>query len=364
MPPSASRTREALQLAETALIAAAGGVALWAIGFPAGLITGSMLAVAVAALVGRPMRVPPLLARVCVVLVGILLGAVATPETIKGIATWPVSIAILAASAIAMIVAITCYLRLVHEWDVLSALLGASPGSMAQVLALAAEFKADVRGIAIVHVMRVLLIVLGLPAGLALFGLAVDPAVSARPPGTTSFTELVVLVGACATTAFALLWIRFPGGLMFGAMMASAILHGAGWIHSNLPWWLASAAIVLLGAVAGSRFANLSPRELLSYLGAAFGSFVVGIVVAGSFALAVLLLVPVRVADVAVAFAPGALDTMMVLALALHLDPVYVGAHHLARFLVVSFSIALVARRMGRKLPRAPMRPGQGTFDD
>ena len=41
---------------------------------------------------------------------------------------------------------------------------------MAQVMALSAEFKADVRGIAIVHVMRVLLIVLGLPAGLALFG--------------------------------------------------------------------------------------------------------------------------------------------------------------------------------------------------
>src|SRR5262249_19888334 len=57
------------------------------------------------------------------------------------------------------------YLRLAHGWDGLSALLGASPGSMAQVMALSAEFGADVRGIAIVHVMRVLLIVLGLPAG-------------------------------------------------------------------------------------------------------------------------------------------------------------------------------------------------------
>ena len=37
-----------------------------------------------------------------------------------------------------------------------------------------------------------------------------------------------------------------------------------------------------------------------------------------------------------VAFSPGAQDTMMVLALALHLDPVYVGAHHVARFLVVT----------------------------
>jgi hypothetical protein len=40
---------------------------------------------------------------------------------------------------------------------------------------------------------------------------------------------------------------------------------------------------------------------------------------------------------------------MMVLALALHLDPVYVGAHHLARFLVVTLAIAIAARRIAIK---------------
>jgi uncharacterized protein len=368
MPPQIPPVREIAQVAETLLIAAAGGIALTAVGFPAGLITGSMLAVAAGALIGRPMKVPPHLARACIVLVGILLGAVVTPETLHGVATWPASIAILSLSAIGMIVAVTCYLHFVHGWDTLSALLGASPGSMAQVLALAAEFKADVRGIAIVHVMRVLLIILGLPAGLALFGFAVDPAVRTQAAANSSLAELAVLVAVSAATAFVLTWVRFPGGLMFGAMMGSAVLHALGIVHTSLPWWLASAAIILLGAVAGSRFANLSPRMLLSYMGAAFGSFAVATAVAVSFGLIVVVLLPFRVADVSVAFAPGALDTMMVLALALHLDPVFVGAHHLARFLVVSFSIALAARRVGRKPPPVPQerwrRPGEGTFDD
>jgi uncharacterized membrane protein AbrB (regulator of aidB expression) len=35
--------------------------------------------------------------------------------------------------------------------------------------------------------------------------------------------------------------------------------------------------------------------------------------------------------------------------LALHLDPVYVGAHHVARFLVVTFSVAIAARRIAQK---------------
>jgi len=52
-------------------------------------------------------------------------------------------------SAGLMIVTATCYLRFVHGWDALSALLGASPGSMAQVIALSAEFGTNLRGVAI-----------------------------------------------------------------------------------------------------------------------------------------------------------------------------------------------------------------------
>ena len=53
----------------------------------------------------------------------------------------------------------------------------------------------------------------------------------------------------------------------------------------------------------------------------------------------------------------------MVLALALHLDPVYVGAHHLARFLVVTFSLAIAARRLRRKRPRRAIAPGWSKQD-
>jgi len=308
------------------------------------------------------------MARVCFVLVGILLGAVVTPDTLKGIDAWPLSVALLMIAAVCMMTATAFYLRLVHGWDPLSALLGASPGSMAQVMALSAEFKADVRGIAIVHVMRVLLIVLGLPAGLAVFGSTVEPVVSTRGVSDSSLLELVILVTVSTVVALAMLRVRFPGGLLFGAMAGSGFLHGLDLIRVSLPWWAGGAAVLTLGAVAGARFANTSPQMLLSYLGAAFGSFAVAVAVAAAFALIVVAFLPFRIADVIVAFAPGAQDTMMVLALALHLDPVYVGAHHLARFLAVSFSVAIVARRVVRRLPAQRRqnwkRPGQGTFDD
>jgi membrane AbrB-like protein len=366
MPSFFSPPREILKVVETLLIAMVGGVGFNLVGFPGGLVSGSMLLVAVAALAGRPMKVPLALARPCFVMVGILLGAVVTPETLRGIATWPLSVAILVVSTLCMFAATTCYLRLVHGWDPLSALLGASPGSMAQVMALSAEFGTDLRGIAIVQVMRVLLIVLGLPAGLALFGSTVEPVMVTRGGSDASLVELAILVMVSTLSALAMWRMRFPGGLMLGAMVGSAVLHGVDLIHASLPWWAGSAAVLTLGAVAGARFANTSPRMLLSYLGAAFGSFAVAAAVAASFALIVVALLPFRIADVTVAFAPGAQDTMMVLALAMHLDPIYVGAHHLTRFLVVSFTVAVAARRLARRPPTQSRwtRPGQGTFDD
>jgi uncharacterized protein len=347
MFPSFSLPRTLKETVETLAIALAGGLTFALLGLPAGLVSGSVLAVATAALLGRPVKVPLPLARICYVVVGTLLGAVVTPETLHGITTWPASIALLMLCSVVMMLATMAYLRAVHGWDPLSALLGASPGAMAQVIALAAELGGDLRAIAIVQTVRVLLLVIGLPNGLALFGLVVPAIPVARgPSGEAVLGEMILLIAVSAGFAIAFARLRFPGGLLFGAMTGSAILHGSGMIHAVLPIWIGGAAVITLGALVGSRFANTPLRMLAGCLGAAFGSFAVAMAVATVFILIVAWLFPFPIANIVIAFSPGAQDTMMVLALALHLDPVYVGAHHLARFLVVTISVAIAARRI------------------
>jgi hypothetical protein len=80
----------------------------------------------------------------------------------------------------------------------------------------------------------------------------------------------------------------------------------------------------------------------------------VAITIASLFVLLLTALASVRIADAVVAFAPGAQDTMMVLALAMHLDPVYVGALHLSRYLLVSLLVPILVHRMARGAPRPP----------
>jgi membrane AbrB-like protein len=214
-------------------------------------------------------------------------------------------------------------------------------------MGLAAELDADMRAIAIVQTVRVAIIAVGLPAGLSLLGLvghatrsvggAFDPA---------QLDELAILVAASTAAAIIAYRIRFPGGLLFGAMLTSAALHGSGYIHVVMPWWVTNTVMIAFGAVTGSRFAGTPLRLLADFIGAAFGSFAVAVAATAAFAAGLVGILALPVGEVMIAYAPGAVDAMMLLALALNLDPVYVGAHHLARIFFVSLAMPLLARRV------------------
>jgi len=350
-PLADPRSATLRHLGETLAIALAGGAALGLAGVPAGWLSGSILAVAGASLACRPMLIPTLMMRAIFVLIGISLGAVVTPETLHGMATYPLSIAVLLLAMAFISIGGAGYLRLVHRWGKVDAYLAAAPGGMSQVLALGAELGADLRAIAIVQSIRVVVIAVVLPAGLSLLGLVGHaPPRAAVALNVATLDELAILVAASSAAALIAYRFRFPGGLLFGAMLTSAVLHGSGFIHAVMPWWVANTAMVAMGAVTGSRFVNMPLRLLMNFVAAAFGSFAVAVIIAAVFAVILINLSSLRVAEVMIAFAPGAVDAMMLLALALNLDPVYVGAHHLTRIFFVSLTMPFVARRTARAL--------------
>lgn len=183
------------------------------------------------------------------------------------------------------------------------------------------------------------------PAGLALFGLAGSTRLPVNAmPTFGAAGELFVLVAAASAAGLGLLRLGFPGGLIFGPMLVSAVLHGGAFIGAGLPRWIAVAAMVGLGALSGSRFTNTPPRLLVHFLAASLGSFAIAIAIAGVFALAVSAALSLNVSDIVVAYAPGGVDAMMILALALQLDAVFVGAHHLVRVFTVSLGLPIVVR--------------------
>jgi len=353
MRPSLPSAKTLRRLAETVAIGAVGGIAFHRLGLPAGLVSGSIVAAAAASLMGRPLAVPNDLVRVVLVVVGIALGSVVTPETLQGLTRYPLSIAILSLAIPAMTAATFTYLQLVHGWNPLSALLGASPGALAQIIAMGTESGADVRGVVVVQTVRVLLLAVGIPLGFAIAGIEGGTITKSAAEIDTTLAELAILAAVSVASALALYKAGFTGGLLFGAMIGAAALNGSGLIEARLPWWLADAAMITMGAVTGSRLARIDLSMLASYLLAALGSFTVAAAVATCFVLLAAALVGARLADLVVAFSPGAQDTMMLLALALHLDPVFVGAHHLARYVIVSLGVTFAANLIMRRMKRS-----------
>ncbi len=352
MTPHPTRQQQLVRFAETMAIAAVGGALFDHFGFPAGWMAGSLMFVAVAALAGRSMHVPSMMTRIFFIALGIIIGGVATPESMRGMATWPASILIISVAMIAITLAATFYLQKVHGWDTQTALFASVPGALSQVSAIAAERDADLRAIIIVQTVRVVLLAVGVPAGLAIAGV-VSPA--QLPAGTLSAfdapLQFIGLVAGGVAAALALYKIGFSGGFFFGPMIVSAALHGSGIVELNLPFWIANIAMVGLGAINGSRFNNTSFRVLLDYLAASIGALVVALAVAALFIGLASLLPGLKFSNLIASYAPGSVDVMMILALALHLDPVFVGAHHLARIIVVSAALPIGARLTDPRKP-------------
>jgi uncharacterized protein len=370
MQPALESRFKYRNLLESLLIGGAGGFVLDAAKFPAGWLAGAMLFTAAAALLGRPISVPVPLARAFFITLGISIGGVVTPETVKGMATWPFSLFMVSVAMAAATLGTVTYLTKVHGWNTITAIFAGVPGGLSQVMALAAEQEnCDVRGVAIVQTLRVVILAVGVPAILSAFGIA-GPA--RLPVGALSIAdapfEFVLLVGGCVAAAFGLLRLGFPGGLIFGPMVLSAVLHGGALVHVTMPFWLASFAMVGLGTVSGARFTGTPFRLMLSYLGAGFGAFVVSMIIAGAIGAAVTAVVKLPLADLIVAYAPGSVDAMMILALALHLDPVFVGAHHLTRVFVVSLGLPVLSHYFGhvrsKRRESAAVLPAGDGLDD
>lgn len=340
-------SRDILHTFETLLIGLAGGLLFQWLQLPGGLISGAMIAVGAAAIAGRPMGLPPLMAHVILMTLGLSLGSMVTPQMLTNMAAYPVSIAILAASTFCATLGSSFYLQHVHRWDRTSALLAGSPGALSQIIMLANEKGADVAGIAVVQTMRVIILTAALPLILAASGLAQHGGAPMHAAPATPLA-LAILVALCVATSLLLRMLKFPASWMFGAMLGSSVLHGTGSIEGGLPVWAYAAALIGIGALIGTRFARISARTLLSHMAAAIGSFTVAIVISAIFVVLVTLTTDARFGDIVVAFSPGAMDAMLALALTLHIDPIFVGAHHLSRFVFVSIATPGIVHLFGR----------------
>src|SRR3954465_14949235 len=218
MPFALPSRSEILTTLETLAIGSVGGLLFLWLELPGGLISGAMIAVAGAGIAGRPLGVPQPIAHITPMTPGLSVGWMVSPVMIKNLSAYPVSIALLAAATFCATFGSSLYLQRIHGWDRTSALLAGSPGALSQVIMLATERNADVAGIAVVQIFRVIILTGMVPMLLAATGLMGHGPLPSRGPAATPIA-LAELAAVALAAALLLRRLNFPASWMFGAML-------------------------------------------------------------------------------------------------------------------------------------------------
>ncbi len=315
-----------------------------------------MIAAILAVLFGLKLWVPNAVRNAAFIILGVQIGSSVTMETLTTAARWPLSLVMLAVTVTMVTAACYMFYRRIRGWPVADALFSSLPGALSLVVALADDAKADMRRVIIAQSIRLFFLVAALP--LVINSLSTRPA-SQAPPGASVWWEIALVVAASATVALLLERLRIPAGLFVGAIVTSALFYLGGVAHGALHAPVLILANIILGTSLASRFQDFTMGELLHALGDGIAGFAIALVLSVLGAILASVIAGLPFAQTLLAFSPGGLDVMTVIALALHLDPAYVGAHQLARYLAMSLVIPpLTAYLLRRRLP-----PPGGTPD-
>jgi uncharacterized protein len=324
------------------LIAALGGLAFHWLGVPAAWLSGAAVAAALWGLTGWAVPMPRALADAAMMVSGAAMGAAVTPAAISAMGRYPGSLIVLVIAIVAISYASSYWLVRVSGWRRLDALLASAPGALSTVIAVAIDRKADVASIAIAQNLRLFVLIALLPSIVVFIGggehssALVGEGLPLQSPGGMA---IILLGGLILGALFKRLKVAAP--ILLGATIMSSVSHGTEFVTGVIPPVIATGGLVLIGLFIAERFRNIQRSTLKKSLLAALGSFAVAMVVATVFAGLAAWLAGVSFANSLIAFAPGGLEAMTVLALILGLDPLYVGIHHLVRFLGIGLVLPL-----------------------
>ena len=346
------------RLAATFAVALAAGYALLLLGAPAPILLGSLFGVWLAGGAVRPLRAHLGVARwfhAPVVLgLGVLIGSYFSIDFIDRASQWGATIAAMILVTVLVTALGYWHLRRLRGYSRPMAFLCAIPGGQIEAIAVAHDLVDRDFVVALFHLVRVALVFFATPLILGYLqgaeavaasnaALGAMPGILDMEPGQFAGLLLTALCGLLLARA-----VRLPVPHLLGPMLLSSALHVAGVL--DIPRiqelvWLAQLAI---GGAIGARLARVRFMELLEYIKTAVANtlMIVAVYVLAAEAMAYLLGIDPLL--LWLAFVPGGLYEVTLLALIFGFDIAFVAFHHTTRILLIIFSLPFLAMREKR----------------
>ncbi|WP_349359152.1 AbrB family transcriptional regulator [Stappia sp.] len=320
-----------------------GGAVFHLLNLPLPWMLGAMLFTMVASVSGAPLASPRLARPAMSAVIGVVLGTYFQPELFARAGDWLISIAALFVFLVLCGAVAVTFFHFVGRMDWKTAYFAGMPGGLIEMVLAADANGADSSKVALVHSTRVFLTVMVLP-GLVVWaegGEAVARGVSAMTDMT--FENVGLLLVFAAAGAFFGKLLRLPARYLMGPMLLVAALELTG-VVSDLhpPTVLVWGAQVVIGTVIGCRFVGVTWRGVAGVVGLTAGSIVLFLGLALAFAALLEQLMGIRMVQGVLAFAPGGVAEMSLVAISLEADAAFVALHHVIRISAVMALAPLV----------------------
>jgi uncharacterized protein len=298
---------------------------------------GAMSAVTVAALLRLPVHAPDRVRPPMVMVIGVLLGAGFKPSLLDDIVLWLPTLAGLLVFTVISGGLCWLYLVKVAGFDRLTGYFAAMPGGLVEMIEVGGKRGGDETAIALVHSARILMVVFSVPF---LVQWTEGVSIGARPAVGVHVWEApwpvwAELVACAVVGSWLGRLLRLPAHQLLGPMLVSAALHVAGLSTFTPPIEVVQTAQVVLGSVLGARFLSTGRGRVLRLLLVSAGMTAVLLAVTVAMAWAVAAATGLPVLTMILAYSPGGLAEMSLVALVVHADVALIATHHLVRVLIV-----------------------------
>ncbi|MFQ5565445.1 MAG: AbrB family transcriptional regulator [Paracoccaceae bacterium] len=331
-------------------LGAAGGAVADYFGVPLAWMLGALFVTMFARVAGAPVDVPIWVRANFLILIGLFLG-----ESFEGVRAaellqWPISIV---AAMLYLPVAAACaflFYRFIAGEQKMTAICSSIPGGLIAVVVVSGSLGADERQVALAQSLRITIVVFMAPlVAFGLLGYAEpgDAAITGR--ALIALDDLAILIAGTVAVMWVLQRARVPIPYMIGPLLASAGLRLAGLVEGALPHELVEVALVVTGSSIGTRFHGVSPMRLLRFGLLTLGGTSVLMAVSASFAAVISAVIGEEFLVVLLAYAPGGVAEMSLIALALDANPGFVAIHHLVRIIFVLLSVPVLTAWVARR---------------
>jgi membrane AbrB-like protein len=241
------------------------------------------------------------------------------------------------------------------DTDRTTALFASVPGGATEMMHLGERFGARQDRIAVAQSLRILVVVVTVPAIITWSGAqGAEDYVAVTVP--VDHRGLVLLVACTAAGGLALWFVGSPSPFMLGALVVAIGLTLAEVQWSSVPTPVVNAAQVLLGCNLGSRFERAFVRGAPRFVLVVLASIVAWIAISAAFAAAAAWWSGLPIATMVLATAPGGIAEMCITAKVLQLGVPLVTAAHVTRVIILVTTTGPLFRLLRRL--RGPAGPG------